>query len=96
MCFDCVVDYEHKLRVNDEYDDYVKKLQLKNRLTEIDEMENMFLELANQSNEGFVSEHGEVERWKGGIDKEKISHEIIKAAQEGRKKIQEELINEKN
>ena len=96
MCFDCVVDYEHKLRVNDEYDDYVKKLQLKNRLTEIDEMENMFLELANQSNEGFISEHGEVERWKGGIDKEKISHEIIKAAQEGRKKIQEELINEKN
>ena len=96
MCFDCVVDYEHKLRVNDEYDDYVKKLQLKNRLTEIDEMENMFLELANQSNEGFVSEHGEVERWKGGIDKEKISHEIIKAAQEGRKKIQEELTNEKN
>ena len=96
MCFDCVVDYEHKLRVNDEYDDYVKKLQLKNRLTEIDEMENMFLELANQSNNGYVSEHGEVERWKGGIDREKISQEIIKAAQEGRKKIQEELINEKN
>ena len=96
MCFDCVIEFEHKLRVNDEYNDYVKKLQLKNRLTEIDEMENMFLELANQSNEGFVSEHGEVERWKGGIDKEKISHEIIKAAQEGRKKIQEELINEKN
>ena len=96
MCFDCVVDYEHKLRVNDEYDDYVKKLQLKNRLTEIDEMENMFLELANQSNNGYVSEHGEVERWKGGIDREKISQEIIKAAQEGRKKIQEELTNEKN
>ena len=96
MCFDCVVDYEHKLRVNDEYDDYVKKLQLKNRLTEIDEMENMFLELANQSNEGFVSEHGEVERWKGGIDKEEISHEIIKAAQEAREKIQKELTNEKN
>ena len=96
MCFDCVVDYEHKLRIKGEYDNYVKQLKLKNRLTEIDEIENMFLELANQSNEGFVSEHGEVERWKGGIDKEKISHEIIKAAQEGRKKIQEELINEKN
>ena len=96
MCFDCVVDYEHKLRVNDEYDDYVKKLQLKNRLTEIDEMENMFLELANQSNKGFVSEHGEVERWKGGIDKNKISSEITQAAKEARKKIQEELINEKN
>ena len=91
MCFDCVVDYEHKLRVRDEYDDYVKKLQLKNRLTEIDEMENMFLELANQSNEGFISEHGEIERWKGGINKEKISQKIIEGAQEARENIQKEL-----
>ena len=56
----------------------------------------MFLELANQSNNGFVSEHGEIERWKGGIDKEKISSDITKAAQEAREKIQKELTNEKN
>ena len=96
ICFDCVVDYEHKLRIRGEYDDYIKKLKLKNRLTRIDEMEGMFLELANQSNNGFVSEHGEIERWKGGIDKDKISTEIINAAQEARKDIQKELINEKN
>ena len=96
MCFDCVIDFEHKLRIKGEYDDYVKKLRLKNRLTEIDEIENMFLELANQSNDGFVSEHGEVERWKGGIDKNKISSEITQAAQEARENIQKELTNEKN
>ena len=96
MCFDCVIDYEHNLRIRGEYDDYIKNLKLKNRLTEIDEMENMFLELANQSNDGFVSEHGEIERWKGGIDKEKISSDITKAAQEAREKIQKELTNEKN
>ena len=95
-CFDCVVEFEHKLRIRGEYDDYIKNLKLKNRLTEIDEMENMFLELANQSNDGFVSEHGEIERWKGGIDKEKISSDITKAAQEAREKIQKELTNEKN
>ena len=96
MCFDCVVDYEHKLRIKGEYDNYVKQLKLKNRLTEIDEIENMFLELANQSNDGFVSEHGEVERWKGGIDKVKITKDITEAAQEARKNIQKELTNEKN
>ena len=96
MCFDCVIDFEHKLRIKGEYDDYVKKLRLKNRLTEIDEIENMFLELANQSNEGFISEHGEVERWKGGIDKEKISADITQAAQEARENIQKELTNEEN
>ena len=96
MCFDCVIDYEHKLRIRGEYNDYIKNLKLKNRLTEIDEMENMFLEFANKSNEGFISEQGEIERWKGGIDKDKISIDITKAAQEARKNIQKELTNEKN
>ncbi len=96
MCFDCVIDYEHKLRIRGEYDDYVKELRLKNRLTEIDEIENMFLDLANQSNDSYISEHGEIERWKGGIDKDKISADITKAAQEARKNIQKELTNEEN
>ena len=95
-CHDCVVEFEHKLRIRGEYDDYIKQLKLKNSLTQVNEMENMFLELANQSNEGFVSEHGEVERWKGGIDKEKISSDITKAAQEARERIQKELTSKKD
>jgi len=95
-CFDCVILFEHKLRLKGEYDDYIKNLRLKNRLTEIDEMENMFLDLANQSNEGYVSEHGEVERWVGGIDKEKITEDITTAAKEAREKIQKELTNEED
>ena len=95
-CFDCVIDFEHKLRIRGEYDDYIKKLKLKNRLTEIDEMENMFLELANQSNDGFVSEQGEVERWKGGVDVNKISQDISKAANKTRKIIKEKLNNEED
>ena len=96
MCLNCVVEFEHKLKCRGEYDNYIKELKLKNHLTKINEMENMFLELANQSNEGFVSEYGEVERWKGGIDKAKITKDITKAAQEARKNIQKELTNEKN
>ena len=95
MCFDCVIDFEHKLRIRGEYDNYIKNLRLKNNLTQIDEAENMFLELANQSNEGFVSEQGEIERWKGGIDVEKITSDITKAAQSAREKIKKELTNEK-
>ena len=95
MCFDCVIDYEASLRNKGKYKDYIRNLRLKNNLTQIDEAENMFLELANQSNEGFVSEQGEIERWKGGIDKDKFSTEITNAAQEARKKVQEELISEK-
>ena len=96
MCFDCVIDFEHKLRIEGKYEDYIKKLQLKNRLTEIDEMENMFLELANQSNEGFISEHGESERWKGGVDVSKMSAAISEAAQQGREAVKKELTNKED
>ena len=96
MCFDCVIDFEHKLRIEGKYEDYIKTLKLKNRLTEIDETENMFLELANQSNEGFISEHGELERWKGGVDVSKMSAAISEAAQKGREAVKKELTNEED
>lgn len=96
MCFDCVIDYEHKLRIRGEYDDYIKQLKLKNSLTQVNEMENMFLELANQSNEGYISEHGELERWKGGVDMSKMSAEISEAAQQGREAVKKELTNEED
>ena len=96
MCFNCVIDYEGKLKLRGEYDNYIKNLQLKNRLTSINEMETLFLEIINESNEGFVSEHGEVERWKGGVDKEKMSIEVTKRATEAREEIKEKLTNEED
>ena len=96
MCFECVIEFEHKLRIEGKYENYIKTLKLKNRLTEIDETENMFLELANQSNEGYISEHGELERWKGGVDVSKMSAAISKAAQQGREAVKKELTNEED
>jgi len=96
MCFDCVIDFEAKLKIEGKYDNYIKNLRLKNSLTEIDEIENFFLDLANQSNEGFVSEKGEVERWVGGLGKDKITQEITNATKIARENIQKELTNEEN
>jgi len=96
MCLNCVIKFEHNLKVKGEYDDYIKNLRLKNRLTEIDEMESMFLDLANQSNEGYISEHGELERWKGGVDINKMSSAISEAAQKGREAVKKELTNEED
>ena len=96
MCFNCVIEFEHKLKLRGEYDDYIKNLQLKNSLTLIDEFEGHFLNLANQSSNGYVSEHGEVERWKGGVDVDKITSEISKKADEAREEIKKELTNEED
>ena len=90
-CFDCVILFEHKLRIRGEYDDYIKLLQAKNNLTIVDEMESYLLSAVNETNNGFVSEHGTVERWVGGIDKEKITKDITKAAKERREGIIEEI-----
>ena len=96
MCLNCVVDYEAKLKLKGEYDDYKKNLYLKNRLTQINEIENYFLSLVNESNNGYISENGEIERWKGGVNKKEISKDIFKFANEAKKNIQKELTNKKN
>jgi hypothetical protein len=90
-CHSCVVEFEHKLRIRGEYDGYLKKLKAKNDLAILDEMESYLLSAVNTTNEGFVSEHGEVERWVGGVDKEKITKDITKATKERRAIISKEL-----
>jgi DNA-binding phage protein len=93
-CFDCVIEFEHKLRIKGEYDDYIKKLEAKNSLDIVDEMESYLLDAINTSNEGFVSEDGVIERWKGGIDKTEFSSKIKKAAKIRREHIEKTLNDE--
>ena len=90
-CYDCVIDFEGKLRVKGEYDDYIKNLKGKNSLEILDELESTLLDAINISNEGFVSEDGVVERWVGGINKEKYTEEIKTAAKAKREYINKQL-----
>ena len=71
-----------------------KKLEAKNSLDIVDEMESYLLDAINTSNEGFVSEDGVVERWKGGIDKTGFSSKIKKAAKARREHIEKTLNDE--
>ena len=90
-CHDCVIEYEHKLRIRGQYDDYRRLLKAKNDLTILDEMESYLLGAVNATNDGFVSEDGVIERWVGGVDKEKITKDITRAANERREIIKKEL-----
>ena len=90
-CYDCVINSEGKLRVRGEYDNYIKNLKGKNSLEILNELESTLLDAINTSNEGFVSEDGVVERWVGGIDKEKYTKEIKKAAKAKREYIKKQL-----
>ena len=90
-CFNCVIEFEHKLRIRGEYDDYLKKLKGKNNLTILDEAESYLLDAINASNDGYVSEHGEVERWIGGLDTDKLTKELKQTVKETKEKIKSRL-----
>ena len=90
-CHDCVVKFEHKLRLEGKYNDYIKKLQAKNELDILDEMESYLLNAINTTNNGYISEQGDLERWVGGIDKEKLSKEVIEGSKIRRKHIKSKL-----
>ena len=95
-CHSCVVEFEHKLRFNGKYKDYIKKLKAKNSLTNLNEIESYLLDAINTSNSSFVSEDGVIERWKGGINKNKLKEEITQAAKNRRQILKDQLKDEKN
>jgi hypothetical protein len=90
-CHDCVVTFEHKLRIKGKYDNYIKNLQTKNSLDIVDEMELYLLDAINTSNSGFVSEDGVVEKWKGGINKVEFFKQIRESAKIRREHLKKEL-----
>ena len=89
-CHDCVIEFEHKLRIKGKYDNYIKNLKSKNSLDIVDEMESYLLDAINTSNSGFVSEDGVVEKWVGGVDKSDFTKRIKEAAKTRREHIKKE------
>ena len=90
-CNDCVTSFEHKLRYTDKYDNYIKKLEINNKISLLDETESYLLDVANRSNDGFVSEDGVVEKWVGGVDNKKFTKDLKKHAANFRKNLRKKL-----
>jgi len=89
MCFDCVIDMEHKLKIKGKYEQYERDMLANNAEDYIKDLELYLLEALNSSNDQFVSERGEVERWKGGMDKEKVTKELKEFFNDHKKSIKE-------
>ena len=63
MCYDCVIDYEGKLRVAGLYDQYEKSMIQGGLKAFAKEIEAWVMDSINQSN-SYVTEQGDVESWK--------------------------------
>ena len=90
-CYDCVIDFEGKLRVKGEYKNYIKNLKGKNSIDILNELESTLLSAVNVSNSNFVSEDGVVERWVGGVDSKKMTKQVKEAAKIRREHLNKEL-----
>ena len=75
-CHDCVIEFEHKLRIKGTHSTYIKELEKKNSINIVKETEAFLLDAVNNINSSFVSEDGVIEKWKGGINKKEYKEKI--------------------
>ena len=68
-CFDCQATFEMKLKHKGLWDEYQKEIDNAALENIQDHMKNWLNSALNESNEGWVSEAGEIQNWKGGVNK---------------------------
>ena len=97
ICLDCVVENKRNL-MNDsseghlvKYNKHTKTNKIKSNIDRVNDMEAAYIVKINESNQNFISEQGDIERWVGGVDKEALIKEVKDTAKEIRKKLNKEL-----
>ena len=77
MCFDCVIDMEHQLRLEGKYDDYEKQKVKENALAWLRDAEKDVEDLVNAYKyASFVNQDGSVEKWSGGLSPEEFENKV--------------------
>ena len=75
-CFDCVVDYEAELSRKGQAEEYFKGLQNQHIQSTIDSYKAFMEDKLQETNANFVTEDGDVENWKGGLNTEQIKKDL--------------------
>ena len=94
-CFNCVVEMEHKLKIEGKYEEYERNVVANNAKDYVNHLESYLMEALNTSNSQYVSERGEVENWKGGLNIEKTTKEIKESIKTFKDSIEEYKNNNK-
>jgi hypothetical protein len=75
-CFDCVIDMEHELKKSGKWEEYEKNIKNNEIDNRIKDFKIWAKEHINESNNSFISEDGDVEKWVGNLNKEKVEQYI--------------------
>ena len=76
VCLDCAKKEETQIKNLGKWDEYTKDVHNKEIDKTIEEYTQFMKMKMNESNNGFVTEAGEVEKWKGGINKERAEEAL--------------------
>ena len=90
MCFDCVIDMEHKLKIDGKYEEYERQKKLDNAKAWIKqaEIEKESVKIALKSK--YLNEDGSFEEW-GGVSWDEIEAKIENEFQQFREKFIQKL-----
>ena len=72
-CFNCVIEFEHQLKVSGMYEDYVKRIHNADIEGLISDYKTWVESQLEESVNSFVTEQGDVEKWDGGYDRELVA-----------------------
>lgn len=89
-CFNCVIAYETKLKIEGKYQEYEDNIVKSNANFMLDEFVSGFDNFLDSidSSEGFVTEQGDVEDWHvKALDKIAIREQVLKDVEEARAKL---------
>ena len=94
MCFDCVIEMEHKLRIQGKYAEYEREKMKQNALAWLKEAErdkNLIAEELSKAE--FVNSFGDVEKWNVNTTKEELLRKIEEEFQKFREDFIQKLEN---
>lgn len=95
MCFDCVIDMEHKIRLEGKWDEYEKQKMKENALAWLEEAERDKNLIAEElSKLEFANSFGDSEKWNTGVTKEQILQKIEEEFQKFREDFIKKLEND--
>ena len=75
-CLDCTKIKETKLKISGKLENHSKEIHNKEIDKTIEEYTQFMSMKMSEGNDGFVTEAGEVEKWKGGINKERAEEAL--------------------
>jgi hypothetical protein len=75
-CLDCRTKFETQLKIKGKWENYVNSTFNAEIDQQIEEYKGYFESILSEGNQNYVSENGEIQKWVGGIDKERAQNAL--------------------